>query len=152
MKWSKAPSALGSGPQPLSQGGTIPRQGPRLDPHPASPSQGTLEMACIISTHRAAPGQRSQWTAVPLGSFSSPVISPYGWLCPRSWWECHDQFQESHCWVKGFHTLAPGRLCHNLSRSSTQGAGGLPRTPLEAKGEDAGSSRQGARKKCGSGP
>ena len=91
-------------------------------------------------------------TAVPLGSFSSPVISPYGWLCPRSWWECHDQFQESHCWVKGFHTLAPGHLRHSLSQSSTRGAGGLPRTPLEAEGEDAGSSRQRAREKCGSGP
>ena len=38
MKGCKAPSALSSSPQLPSQGGTIPRQGPHLDPHPASPS------------------------------------------------------------------------------------------------------------------
>ena len=43
MKGCKAPSALSSSPQLPSQGGTIPRQGPHLDPHPASPSQGILE-------------------------------------------------------------------------------------------------------------
>ena len=102
--------------------------------------------------------QGCPWAKVPKDAAAcwarAPLVSCRlldGRLCPRGCWEHQDQFQESHCWVKGCPTCsrldASATACHE----APPGAGGLPRTPLEAEGEDAGSSRQGAREKPGSG-
>lgn len=133
MKGCKAPSALSSSPQLPSQGGTIPRQGPHLDPHPASPSQGILETAWIISTHRAAPGQRCQRTqprtlgspgflpvsrhftqqaALPQELVGTPGPAPGGPLLGQ-------RVPRARAWC----------LRHSLSRSPTGGGGPALDTP-----------------------
>lgn len=138
MKRWKAPPALGSGPQLPSQGGTIPRQGPRLDPHPALPSTGHLANGLDYQHPQGcpwakAPKDAATHTGVPQGSFSSPVVLPDGRFCPRSWWECRDQFRESHCWVKGStrsHLDASATACHE---APPRGGGACPGHPWKQR-------------------